>query len=92
MLVRDAFNQEPHEPGENRVVRGPRLARDRRGDLVSVVERRTDGVAGARARFCLIFSTEQGFTRVWNYPPNWQDLSDEQLIALTIRQPQSQTA
>lgn len=80
-------------PRENRVLKGPRLVRDRsNGDMVSVVERRTDGVAGARAPSCLIFSTDAGFTRVWTYPANWQEMSDDELIALTIRRRASQTA
>ena len=71
---------------ENRILRGPRVVRDNRsGELVSVVERRTDGVAGARGPSCLIFSTDAGFTRVWTYPSNWQRLRDDELIELTER-------
>jgi hypothetical protein len=70
----------------NRILRGPRVVRDKRsGELVSVVERRTDGVAGARGPSCLIFSTDAGFTRVWTYPSNWQRIGDDELIALTER-------
>ena len=79
-------------PREDRVVRGPRVVRDHKGDLVSIVERRTDGVAGARGPSCLIFSTELGFTRVWGYPVNWTDLPEEQLLALVDRPRRSQSA
>lgn len=81
------------QPREDRVLKGPRLVRDRRtGDMVSVVERRADGVAGARAPSCLIFSTDAGFTRVWTYPSDWQELADDELISLTIRRRGSQSA
>ena len=62
------------------------------GDMVSVVERRADGVAGARAPSCLIFSTDAGFNRVWTYPANWQELGDDELIGLTIRRRGSRSA
>lgn len=69
---------------EDRVMSGPRLVRDSRtGEMVSVVERRADGVAGARGPSCLIFSTELGFTRIWDYPRNWKDIGDDELIGLT---------
>lgn len=78
---------------EDRVLKGPRLVRDRStGDMVSVVERRADGVAGARAPSCLIFSTDAGFIRVWTYPANWQEMADDELIALTVRRRGSQSA
>ena len=71
---------------ENRILRGPRVVRDHRsGEMVSIVERRTDGVAGARGPSCLIFSTDAGFTRVWTYPSNWQRLGDDELMELTER-------
>ena len=76
----------------SRILSGPRLLRDtRNNEVVSVVERRADGVAGARRPRCLIFSTDAGFTRVWFYPENWQSLDDDELIALTEhwRWPQS---
>ena len=59
---------------------------------MSVVERRTDGVAGARGPSCLIFSTELGFTRVWVYPDRWEELTDDELIALTVRRRDSRSA
>jgi hypothetical protein len=66
------------------VLRGPRIIRDGdTGDVLTVVERRADGVAGARASSCLVFSTDLGFTRLWNYPENWADLSDAELKALS---------
>lgn len=66
------------------VVRGPRVIRDGTyGDVMTVVERRAEGVTGARAPSCLVFSTDRGFTRLWNYPENWYDLSDSELKALS---------
>ena len=82
MLAR-SFDHVAHS-GENRVLRGPRLVRDKQsGEIISVVERRADGVAGARRPTCLIFSTDVGFNRVWYYPTHWQRLNDDELIALT---------
>jgi hypothetical protein len=76
-----------------RILSGPRIVRDSRtGDVVSVVERRADGVAGARGPSCLIFSTDAGFTRVWHYPRGWQRLNDDELIALTERWRRPQSA
>lgn len=92
MLAR-SFDYYSQDLQENRVLRGPRVVRDRRsGDFVSIVERRTDGVAGARGPSCLIFSTDAGFTRVWIYPADWQRLNDDELIALTERWRQSRSA
>ena len=66
------------------VVRGPRMIRDgATGEVTTVVERRAEGIAGARAPSCLVFSTDRGFTRLWNYPENWADLTDRELIALS---------
>jgi hypothetical protein len=79
----------------DRVLKGPRLIQDRNtGEMVAIVERRADGVAGARGPSCLIFSTEAGFTRVWEYPANWQEMGADELIALTTRlyRPHSQSA
>ena len=92
MLAR-SFDHISHGTHESRILSGPRLARDRRsGEVVSVVERRADGVAGARGPTCLIFSTDAGFTRVWSYPSNWQRLHDDELIALTERWRRPQSA
>jgi hypothetical protein len=69
---------------DSRVLSGPRLIRDpRTGDTVTVMERRADGVAGARGPACLIFNTDVGFTRVWSYPANWAELSDAELVRLS---------
>jgi hypothetical protein len=78
---------------ENVVLRGPRVVRDvRSGDTITVVERRADGIAGARRPACLVFSTERGFVRLWHYPPNWDDLTDGELVALSERPRLSQSA
>ena len=92
-VLRRSFDYNPQPSYESRVLSGPRIARDSRtGDVVSIVERRADGVAGARASTCLIYSTDAGFTRVWSYPANWQRLSDDDLLALTERWRQSRSA
>lgn len=68
---------------QERILSGPRVILDRKsGESITIVERRTDGVAGARRSTCLIFSTEAGFTRIWNYPERWQELTDDELVAL----------
>lgn len=88
-----SFEYNPLQSRESRILSGPRIVRDNRnGEMVSVVERRTDGVAGARGPSCLIFSTDAGFTRVWYYPKHWQRLKDDELIALTERWRRPHTA
>lgn len=73
-----------HGKRDSAVVRGPRIIRDiTSGDVITVVERRADGVTGARGPSCLIFSTDRGFTRLWSYPDNWVDLSDAELKAVS---------
>lgn len=92
MLAR-SFDHVAHSTHESRILSGPRLVRDsRNNEVVSVIERRADGVAGARGPACLIFSTDLGFTRVWVYPDNWQRLRDDELMALTERWRQSRSA
>lgn len=81
------------QAADDRVVRGPRVVRDApTGEVITVVERRADGVAGARRPTCLLFSTERGFTRLWDYPANWDDMSDAELVALSERPRRSQSA
>lgn len=92
-MLRRPFDYNPAPSYEGRILSGPRIVRDNRsGEAVSVVERRTDGVAGARGPSCLIFSTDGGFTRVWYYPSHWQRLDDDELIALTERWRHSRSA
>ena len=74
----------PHHSDENAVLKGPRIVRNTTtGDFMTVVERRADHVAGARGPASLVFSTDLGFTRLWNYPSNWTELSDAELVALS---------
>lgn len=81
------------QSSETAVVKGPRILRDgATGDVTTVVERRAEGVAGARGPACLVFNTERGFTRLWVYPADWNQLSDQELIALSERRRSSQTA
>ena len=90
-----SFDGWQHRASDSRVVGGPRLVRDRSsGDVISVVERRSDGIAGARSSHCLVFSSERGFRRLWEYPRNWMDFGDDELIALSERRvvSRSQTA
>lgn len=80
----------PQHSRENLIVSGPRVLRDiSSGDITTVVERAADGVAGARGPKCLIFHTDRGFTRLWDYPANWSDLSDDELLRLEARQARS---
>ena len=84
-MLHRSFEFEPPSR-EGRILNGPRVIHDNRsGETVSVMERRTDGVAGARGPACLIFSTDAGFTRVWLYPSDWQRLNEDDLMALTER-------
>lgn len=83
-MFRRSFEYNPQPSYGSRILSGPRIVRDNRsGETVSVMERRTDGVAGALAPSCLIFSTDAGFTRVWHYPSNWQRMNDDELVELT---------
>lgn len=64
-------------------VRGPRYLVDPETQMRLVVEERpAQGVAGARSATYLIFFFEQGFHRVWAFPRDWYDLSDEELLRL----------
>ena len=62
------------------------------GDVITIVERRADGVAGARGPACLFFSTDRGFTRLWDYPKHWDELTDADLVALSERRGISRSA
>ena len=71
------------------------MVRDRKtGEMVTVVERSADGIAGARGPTCLVFSTDAGFRRIWEYPGNWSEFGDDELLALSERRQslRSQTA
>ena len=48
----------------------------------SVVEADARAVPGARSANCLIFSREDCVHRVWEYPANWLDLDDTELVVL----------
>jgi hypothetical protein len=79
-------NPEWQHTQERLVVNGPRVVRDGASDqIMTVVERWARGVAGARGPACLVFSTDLGFTRLWDYPENWENLSDAEIIALSAR-------
>lgn len=78
---------EPQQPSrELAIVRGPRQIRDSKtGEVTTLVERRAEGVAGARASTCMLISTDRGFIRLWDYPENWCDMTDTALLALAAR-------
>lgn len=82
------FSNPEWQARDARVIGGPRLVRDKSNDLIiTIVERWAHGVTGARAPACLVFSTDLGFTRMWEYPANWNDLSDAELVELSRRPP-----
>jgi hypothetical protein len=56
---------------------------DRAGVRWRVYERHTAAEPGARGPRCLIFDSEAVVRRVWDYPPNWWELSGPELLALT---------
>lgn len=78
------FESSSHGRRDSAVLRGPRVIRDAdSGDVITIVERRADGVTGARGPSCLLFSTDRGFIRLWSYPENWIDLTDAELTRLS---------
>jgi hypothetical protein len=55
------------------------------GERWSVSERDCRDVPGARGARCLVFMSEYGFRRVWEFPPNWRTLSVAELMKLSWR-------
>src|SRR5581483_4039819 len=51
----------------------------RSGDSWSIREMDARLVPGARADHCLICESTDVIRRVWHYPSNWHDLSDDEL-------------
>ena len=68
---------------DENIIGSPRVVRDPAGDMITIVERRAENIAGARAPRCLVFSTDRGFIRLWDYPADWTALTDLELIALS---------
>jgi hypothetical protein len=62
---------------ERIIVRGEREWRIR--------EKNTGTVPGARAACCLICESDDVVRRIWNYPANWRELSDDELLRLCER-------
>jgi len=92
-MLHDFTDSIPKHSHENFVVNGPRLVLDRKtGETMSVVERRAGSVVGARGPACLLFSTDRGFTRLWDYPADWHELTDAELISLSQRPRQRHSA
>jgi hypothetical protein len=56
---------------------------DRSGVRWRVYERVTTGEPGARRDRCLIFDSDSVVRRVWNYPPDWWQLPQGELLALS---------
>ena len=93
MSFRRFLDSAPTQTHELSIVNGPRVVRnDATGDLTTVVERKAERVVGSRGPRCLIFNTDLGFTRLWDYPENWLDLGDQELLALAQRPRRSQSA
>jgi len=51
-------------------------------DMWTVREMNTEHVPGARGRRCLICESTAIVRRLWNYPEDWANLSDEALLRL----------
>lgn len=64
-----------------------RTVSDAAGAGWRVYEMSAGHVPGARAARCLVMESEsQGVCRrFWNYPANWQELPDDELLALSPR-------
>jgi hypothetical protein len=45
----------------------------------------TTNQAGGRGRRCLICESDEVVRRVWEYPDDWERLSDEELLELCAR-------
>ena len=61
---------------------GSRLAVDRQGRAWTVREMDAVHVPGARGRCSLIFDTVGHCFRIWQYPMDWRDLTNGELLAL----------
>ena len=62
---------------ERIIVRGEREWRIR--------EKNMGTVPGAHASRCLICESDDVVRRIWNYPENWRELSDDELLRLCDR-------
>jgi hypothetical protein len=61
-----------------------RILRDQSGGIWSVNEL-SDRLDPARTRWSLVFSGDACIRRVRQYPPDWRELSDIALIALSLQ-------
>jgi hypothetical protein len=61
------------------------LLEDRNGHLLrwQVEELGCTETPGARADYCLVFTSDFAMRRVWHYPHDWRALSDAELLALS---------
>ena len=58
---------------------------DREGTTWSAHEMPGDRLERDRSDRCLVFSSHDRRRHVWNYPPNWRELSAHELGALSER-------
>ena len=65
--------------------RAQRTVTDAQGVGWHISERPAGHVPGARGPRCLILESEGVCRRLWHYPANWQELSAEELLALSPR-------
>jgi hypothetical protein len=63
--------------------RGPREFTDRAGVAWRVDEVSGDVVPAARGPACLVFHSDAAIRRVWRYPANWRQLTDDELTILS---------
>ena len=80
-------NHQPEPPDHSPRAARPARTRpigivDRRGISWWVTERDTRHDPGSPADRCLIFANDSVIRRVWNYPRDWDRLSDAELDAL----------
>ena len=60
-----------------------RTIRDEHGRAWTVRERVGD-LYDRRGRVSLVFDARETMRRLWSYPANWHELSDEELLALSL--------
>jgi hypothetical protein len=74
-LTAGASNPAPVPPSKRRTLQ-------RENEQWTVREADARRVPGARAAFCLICESSEVVRRLWTYPEDWQDLSDDDLWQL----------
>ena len=85
MVERQHYENEDHRSEWSERGRSPggsRMVVDPEGRTWTVREIDAAHVPGARARRSLIFDTAGCCFRVWQYPQDWRDLLNDELLAL----------